>query len=68
MLQNEGAKKTSQKLLQKSILGRMLVSKTLPKSTKKPSKNDVEKRLEKNSLQDPQKKPVLVRNGKREFC
>ena len=68
MLQNEGAKKTSQKPLQKSILGRMLVSKTLPKSTKKPSKNDVEKRLEKNSLQGLQKKPVLVRNGKREFC
>ena len=39
---------------------------TPPKSTKKTSKNDVEKKLEKNSVQDPQKKPVLVRNGKRE--
>ena len=68
MLKNEGAKKASQKPFQKSILGRMLVSKTFPKSKKNPWKNDVEKRLEKNSLQDPQKKPVLVWNGKREFC
>ena len=34
-----------------------------PKSTKKPSKNDVEKRLEKNSLQDPQKKSASLRSG-----
>ena len=46
----------------------MLVSKTLPKSTKKPSKNDVEKRLEKNSLQDPQKKKLSWQvNGKRDL-
>ena len=42
----------------------MLVSKTRPKSTKKPWKNDVEKRLEKNSLQDPQKKSASLRSVK----
>ena len=48
----------------KSILGRMLVSKTVPKSKKNKNKNDVEKRLEQNSLQDPQKKSASRRSDK----
>ena len=46
-LQNEGAQKASQKPLQKSILGRILASKTLPKSKKKPLETMVKKRHEK---------------------
>ena len=34
LLQNEGAQKTFQQPIQKSILGRILASKTLPKSKK----------------------------------
>ena len=48
-LQNEGAKKTSKKSLQKSIFGAILASKTPPKSKKNRRKNDVKIRHEKNS-------------------
>ena len=68
--QNEDAKKALQKPLQKSILGPILVSQTLPKSKKKPIKTMLKKEREKKEpkmrQQDPLGKPVLARNGKRE--
>ena len=55
LLQNEGAQKASQKPLQKSILGRILASKTLPKSKKKPLKTMLKKEHEKNTKKVPRR-------------
>ena len=52
-IENEGDKKTSQKPLQKSMLGAILASKTLPKSQKNRIKNDVEKRPRKKAKKTP---------------
>ena len=49
-IKNEGAKKTSQKALQKSILGRILASQTHSKSKKNRIKVDVNKPLEKKAI------------------
>ena len=64
-LQNEGAQKASQKPLQKSILGRILASKTHSKSKKNRIKVDVNKRLEKKSKKSTNE-TLLARNGKLE--
>ena len=52
-MKNEGAKKASQKALQKLILGAMLASKTSPKSKKNRWKIDIKTRCEKNAKKVP---------------
>ena len=65
-IKNEATKKRAKKALQTSIWRAILASKTSQKSIKKLSKNDVEKDNRKSGLRTLPKKPVLVRNGKRE--
>ena len=62
-LQNEGAKKTSKKSLQKSISGAILGSKNLPNPSKieeKSVQNRSRKKMQKKAKKTLKKKPVLA--------